>query len=92
VGAQRSSASKRQRDIDKRSRAAEKRDRRQRRSALGEDDAPPAGDDALSVVGGGDSSAILEEVEQLHRDFEANVIDFDTYETRKVELLSRLQV
>jgi len=90
VGAQRSSASKRQRDIDKRSRAAEKRDRRQRRSALGEDEASPDGDAA--VMDAGDSSAILQQVEQLHRDFEAHVIDFETYETRKAELLSRIQV
>jgi hypothetical protein len=92
MAAQRSSASKRQRDIDKRSRAAEKRDRRQRKSEAGPDD--PAGVDA--VVEGtetqGDSGAILERIEQLQREFEADVIDFETYDARKAELLSHIQI
>jgi hypothetical protein len=92
MAAQRSSASKRQRDIDKRSRAAEKRDRRQRKSDAATDD--PAGSEA-PVEGSesrGDSGAILERIEQLQREFEAEVIDFETYDARKAELLSHIQI
>jgi len=92
VGAQRSSASKRQRDIDKRSRAAEKRDRRQRKGAIGEDDPSAETSELDAAAAPSDSAAILEQVERLHHEFEANVIDFETYETRKAELLSRIQV
>ena len=91
MAAQRSSASKRQRDIDKRSRAAEKRDRRQRKSDASTDDAPEgAAVDDGSVES--DSGAILERIEQLQRDFDADVIDFETYDARKAELLSHIQI
>jgi hypothetical protein len=91
VAAQRSSASKRQRDIDKRSRAAEKRDRRQRKGDPATDDplATDAAEDAPTPV---DSSAILEQVEQLQREFDAEIIDFETYDARKAELLSHIQI
>ena len=91
MAAQRSSASKRQRDIDKRSRAAEKRDRRQRKSDVSSDDAP----EAAAVDDGAvhnDSGAILERIEQLQREFDADVIDFETYDARKAELLSHIQI
>jgi hypothetical protein len=92
MAAQRSSASKRQRDIDKRSRAAEKRDRRQRKNDVSPDD--PAGVDevAENAEPQGDSGAILERIEQLQREFEADVIDFETYDARKAELLSHIQI
>ena len=91
MAAQRSSASKRQRDIDKRSRAAEKRDRRQRKSDVSTDDASEAGavDDGAVQS---DSGAILERIEQLQREFDADVIDFETYDARKAELLSHIQI
>jgi hypothetical protein len=91
VAAQRSSASKRQRDIDKRSRAAEKRDRRQRKT-----DAAVEGATGDAAVEDGtvqsDSGAILERIEQLQREFEAEIIDFETYDARKAELLSHIQI
>ena len=92
VSAQSSSASKRQRDIDKRSRAAEKRDRRQRRGEASSED--PSNDDGSVVAETppGDSGPILERIERLQREFEANVIDFETYDARKAELLSHLQI
>jgi hypothetical protein len=91
MAAQRSSASKRQRDIDKRSRAAEKRDRRQRKSDPSED---PSATDAAAESGAvkADSGAILEQMEQLQRDFDADIIDFETYDERKAELLSHIQI
>jgi len=91
VAAQRSSASKRQRDIDKRSRAAEKRDRRQRKGDPSTDD-PLATDAAEETAAPVDSSAILEQVEQLQREFDAEIIDFETYDARKAELLSHIQI
>jgi hypothetical protein len=92
MAAQRSSASKRQRDIDKRSRAAEKRDRRQRKSDPSAED--PSATDAAAEGGAApaDSGAILEQMEQLQRDFDADIIDFETYDERKAELLSHIQI
>lgn len=91
MAAQRSSASKRQRDIDKRSRAAEKRDRRQRKSDPS-DDAEAVDGAAADAVAPADSGAILEQMEQLQREFDADIIDFETYDARKAELLSNLQI
>jgi hypothetical protein len=92
MAAQRSSASKRQRDIDKRSRAAEKRDRRQRKSDPASED-PATGDTPVAEEAvQGDSGPILERIDRLQREFEANVIDFETYDARKAELLSHLQI
>jgi hypothetical protein len=91
MAAQRSSASKRQRDIDKRSRAAEKRDRRQSKNDPGDD--PSAIDGAAAeATPPADSGAILQEMEQLQRDFDAEIIDFETYDARKAELLSQIQI
>ena len=91
MAAQRSSASKRQRDIDKRSRAAEKRDRRQRKSDPSDEASATeaGGDDGVTPA---DSGAILEQMEQLQREFDAEIIDFETYDARKAELLSNLQI
>jgi hypothetical protein len=92
MAAQRSSASKRQRDIDKRSRAAEKRDRRQRKSDPSTDEASAGeagGDEGVTAA---DSGAILEQMEQLQREFDAEIIDFETYDARKAELLSHIQI
>jgi hypothetical protein len=90
MAAQRSSASKRQRDIDKRSRAAEKRDRRQRKGDPSAEDPSATGADTAAEPA--DSGAILEQMEQLQRDFEADIIDFETYDERKAELLSHIQI
>jgi hypothetical protein len=92
MAAQRSSASKRQRDIDKRSRAAEKRDRRQRKGDPSTDDPSAESDDGAVAATPADSGAILEQMEQLQREFDAEVIDFETYDARKTELLSHIQI
>ena len=92
MAAQRSSASKRQRDIDKRSRAAEKRDRRQRRTDASSDDASGVDSAVTDEAVQGDSGPILERIDRLQREFEANIIDFETYDARKAELLSHLQI
>ena len=92
MGTQGTSASKRQLDIDKRQRAAAKRDRRQRRRAETDGDATGERPDGDAVVNDADSRAILEQMDQLQNEFAAHVIDFETYEARKTELLGRLQV
>jgi hypothetical protein len=92
MAAQRSSASKRQRDIDKRSRAAEKRDRRQRKSDPATDDASGTDATAMEAPSQTDSGVILEQMEQLQREFDAEIIDFETYDARKAELLSHIQI
>jgi len=88
VGAQRSSLSKLQRDRDKQAKAAVKRERRQNRDPQGDEVA----EDAPVVTGDSDAAEILAQVEQLHREFDAHVIDFETFETRKADLMSRIQV
>jgi hypothetical protein len=90
VAAQRSSASKRQRDFDKRSRAAEKRDRRQRKGDPSDD--PSALDADAIATPPADSGAILEQMEQLQQEYDAEIIDFETYDARKAELLSHIQI
>ncbi len=92
MAAQRSSASKRQRDIDKRSRAAEKRDRRQRKGDPSTDDPSAEAGEGAVAAAPADSGAILEQMEQLQREFDAEVIDFETYDARKTELLSHIQI
>lgn len=39
-----------------------------------------------------EASEILAQVEQLQREFDAEVIDFEMYEKRKTELLSQIQI
>ena len=52
-----------------------------------------AGDQpAAAVTDESDAAEILVQVEQLHREFDAHVIDFETFETRKADLMSRIQV
>lgn len=88
MGAQRSSLSKLQRDRDKQAKAAVKRERRHNRDPQGDElvpEPPGATDDS-------DAAEILVQVEQLHREFDAHVIDFETFEKRKADLMSRIQV
>jgi hypothetical protein len=89
MATQRTSFNKLQRDRDKQEKAAAKRDRRQNRAATTEDD------QALAVIPTGDeptAQELLDEVEKVHRQFDAGVIDFETYENTKTSLLSRLPV
>jgi hypothetical protein len=93
MSTQRSSFSKLQRDRDRQAKAAVKRERRQNRDTGVPNDEPgvrsPA---ASSTADDSDAAEILLAVEQLHRDFEARTIDFETYEQRKSELLGRIKV
>lgn len=88
MATQRSSFSKLQRDRDKQAKAAAKRDRRQNReprsAADGEVEAP--------VGDGATTEELLDQVAEAHRQFDAGLIDFDTFEERKASLLARLTV
>jgi hypothetical protein len=90
MATQRTSFNKLQRDRDKQEKAAAKRDRRQSKATT------PEQDEASAPVAptGNEPSAqeLLDEVEKVHRQFDAGVIDFETYENTKTLLLSQLPV
>jgi hypothetical protein len=86
MATQRSSFSKLQRDRDKQAKAAAKRDRRQ--------DRDPAIDgeevEAAPVPTEAEQAEVLEQIARLHQEFDAKVIDFETFEERKALLMARL--
>ncbi|HPU38286.1 MAG TPA: hypothetical protein PLS63_01845 [Microthrixaceae bacterium] len=92
MGASRTSFAKLQRDRAKKAKAAAKRDRR----ITGEDgfEVEEESTDIEALPEGEDLSAdqLLRLVEELHADFEAKRIDFDTFEERKMELFARITV
>jgi len=92
MATQRSSFSKLQRDRDKQAKATVKRERRQNRDAGVENEEVAAGSSVAPLATDESAAEILLAVEQLHRDFDARTIDFEMYEKRKAELLSRLKV
>lgn len=91
MAASRTSFAKLQRDRAKKAKAAAKRERRLERA-----EAPEAGPEPSTGVGEGgeelSAAELLRMVEQLHADFEAKRIDFETFEERKTELFARLSV
>jgi methionyl-tRNA synthetase len=90
MATQRTSFNKLQRDRDKQEKAAAKRDRRQNRATATDEDQTT---EALPATSDGASAQeLLDEVEKVHRQFDAGVIDFETYENTKTSLLSRLPV
>ncbi|MGH9077849.1 MAG: hypothetical protein ACRDY0_10440 [Acidimicrobiales bacterium] len=91
MATQRTSFSKMQRARDKQAKAAAKRDRRLERGADGP--ATPEGPPPVEGVRDDTSTEeLLALVEQAHQEFEAGVIDFETFEEKKAGLLSRLTV
>jgi hypothetical protein len=90
MATQRTSFNKLQRDRDKQEKAAAKRDRRQSRATVTDEDQPLGATPAT----GNEPSAqeLLDEVEKIHKQFDAGVIDFETYEDKKTLLLSQLPV
>ena len=77
---------KRERDRAKKARAAAKREKRQDRSVDENDDAD------TTTTPAGDQGAVLDQLAKLHQDFDDGVVDFDTFEERKAELMTQLQV
>ncbi len=79
---------KRERDRAKKARAAAKREKRQDRGTTEHEDDPGDG----TAAPAGDQAAVLDQLAKLHQDFEDEAIDFDTFEERKAELMTQLQV
>jgi hypothetical protein len=91
MGAQRTSFAKLQRDRAKKANAAAKRERRQAKQDRA-DESPgttPAPPDQGGELSAGE---LLEQIEHVHRLFEAKQIDQDEYDERKAELLARLPI
>jgi hypothetical protein len=87
MATRRTSFDKLQRERAKRAKAASKRERRQERAAGGDENDPVLDipvDESLSA------GELMQRLEVLHSRFEANSIDFDTFEEQKRELLERL--
>jgi hypothetical protein len=83
---------KRQRDQERLAKAALKRERRQGRQSNPEPDEPAPESGASGPTGESENQKILARIEALHRDFEAHVISFDTYEKKRDELLERIRI
>ncbi|MCP3938497.1 MAG: hypothetical protein GY708_24380 [Actinomycetia bacterium] len=84
----RTSYGKLQRDRAKKERAELKRARRMSR---GEEEEVTDGEKLTADVAL-DPAALLAQVEELHRQFEKDEIDFETFEDRKLELMEQLTV
>jgi hypothetical protein len=95
MATQRTSFAKLQRDRDRQAKAAAKRDRRQERQSGAATDATAS---SAGLLDEGDQGAelgageLLAMVEMVHKEFEAKLIDFETFEERKSALLARLPV
>jgi hypothetical protein len=89
MATRRTSFAKLQRDRDKKARAAAKQERRQERQSeaeTAEETEAPSAEGELSAA------QLLVEVERLHKEFDDKKIDFETFEERKADLLSRIPV
>lgn len=93
MGAQRTSFAKLQRDRAKKAKAAAKREMRQDRSSSledgTEDEPTPSFDDGTSELS---AHELLQQIERVHRQFEAKQISYDDFEEKKAELLARLPI
>jgi hypothetical protein len=92
MGAQRTSFAKLQRDRAKKANAAAKRERRQaRQDSTDETTAapPPAPAEQGDELSAGE---LLQQIEHVHRQFEAKQIDQEQYDEKKAELLARLPI
>lgn len=88
MGAQRTSFAKLQRDRAKKANAAAKRERRQtKQDSTEETPAPPP-----PASGELSAAELLEQIEHVHRQFQAKQIDQEQYDEKKAELLARLPI
>ncbi|MDP9019999.1 MAG: hypothetical protein M3N25_04225 [Actinomycetota bacterium] len=92
MGAQRTSFAKLQRDRAKKANAAAKRERRQAKQEPTEEEAGLAVTTPAEPGGELSASELLEQIEQVHRQFQAKQIDQDQYDEKKAELLARLPI
>jgi hypothetical protein len=86
MATRRTSFGKLQRDRAKQATAAAKRERRQDRSAAEEEVAVIPEEGELSAA------QLLVLIEQIHKQFDDKVIDFDEFEEKKAELMARLPI
>jgi hypothetical protein len=87
MATRRTSFSKLQRDRAKQAAAVAKREKRAERAA-----ADPDAEIVVPTEGELSPAELLGLIEEIHRQFEAKLIDFDEYEEKKGELLARLTV
>ena len=91
MGAQRTSFEKLQRDRNKKAKQALKRERRQTgETRIGED-----GEEILvelSTEGELSAADLLAQIELIHKQLDDKIIDFDEFEERKIDLMSRLPI
>jgi hypothetical protein len=82
---QRASFAKREREKQKKERAAAKRERRLERASAETPEAP--GDGA-----GVSNDAIIEQIAQLHAAFDDGRIDHETFEEQRTQLMAQLSI
>lgn len=86
MATRRTSFGKLQRDRAKQATAAAKRERRQERSTAEEEVAVIPEEGELSAA------QLLVLIEQIHKQFDDKVIDFEEFEEKKAELMARLPI
>ena len=86
MATRRTSFGKLQRDRAKQANQAAKRERRLERANAEPDEIEIPQEGELTPA------QLLELIEQIHRQFEANEIDFEEFEEKKLELMARLPV
>jgi ABC-type amino acid transport substrate-binding protein len=93
MGVQRTSFEKLQRDRAKKAKAAAKREKRLDKPTDEPDEMDAA---ALEALASGETELsaadLLILIEQIHKQFDAEEIDFEEFEERKSELLARLPI
>ena len=92
MASQRTSFGKLQRDRDKKAKAAAKRSRRQEGGTAEADDEGASPDRATESGPQRSTEALLEEIAELHRQFDAGAIGYERFEEAKADLMGRLQV
>jgi hypothetical protein len=88
MATRRTSFGKLQRDRAKQANAAAKRERRQERAAASD----TVEEVSIPTEGELSPAELIGLIEQIHQQFEDKVIDFETFEEKKAELLARLPV
>jgi hypothetical protein len=91
MAAQRTSFEKLQRDRAKKAKAALKREKRQ----SGEDEPTSDVDETPAVVDQGgelSATALLELIEHIHKQLDAEEISFEEFEEKKADLMARLPI
>ena len=86
MATRRTSFGKLQRDRAKQANQAAKRERRLERANAEPDEIVSPDEGELSPA------QLRERIEQIHKQFEANEIDFEEFEEKKLELMARLPV